>query len=124
MSTIKAENLAKGANSTDMDNAIFGTAKAWVNWNGTGTVAIRNSYNVSSITDNTTGTYTVNFTTALPDADYSMTTMCRRGATNEDLIPRLPVGSTYSTTACQVEFRTSGRTLVDADIGTMTIHGN
>lgn len=45
--------------------------KAWVNFNGTGTVAIRASYNVSSITDNGTGDYTVNFTTALVDANYS-----------------------------------------------------
>lgn len=47
------------------------TAKAWVNFNGTGTVAIRASGNVSSITDNGTGNYTVNFTTAMTDANYS-----------------------------------------------------
>ena len=47
------------------------TAKAWVNFNGTGTVAIRASGNVSSITDNGTGNYTVNFTHAMPDANYS-----------------------------------------------------
>lgn len=45
---------------------------AWVNFNGTGTVAIRASGNVSSITDNGTGDYTVNFTNALPDANYSV----------------------------------------------------
>ena len=45
--------------------------QAWVNFNGTGTVAIRESYNVSSITDNGTGDYTVNFTNALTDANYS-----------------------------------------------------
>lgn len=44
--------------------------KAWVNFNGTGTVAIRASANVSSITDNGTGNYTVNFTTAMSDANY------------------------------------------------------
>jgi hypothetical protein len=44
--------------------------KAWVNFNGTSTVAIRASYNVSSITDNGTGDYTVNFTSALADANY------------------------------------------------------
>ena len=49
---------------------IYG-ARAWVNFNGTGTVAIRASGNVSSITDNNTGLYTVNFTTAMPDANYS-----------------------------------------------------
>ena len=45
--------------------------RAWVNFNGTGTVAIRASGNVSSITDNGTGQYTVNFTTAMSDANYS-----------------------------------------------------
>ena len=46
--------------------------RAWVNFNGTGTVAIRASGNVTSITDNGTGDYTVNFTTAMPDANYSV----------------------------------------------------
>jgi len=45
--------------------------RAWVNFNGTGTVAIRGSGNVSSITDNDTGDYTVNFSNAMPDANYS-----------------------------------------------------
>jgi len=45
---------------------------AWVNFNGTGTVAIRASKNVSSITDNGTGTYTINFTSALTDANYAI----------------------------------------------------
>jgi hypothetical protein len=45
--------------------------RAWVNFNGTGTVAIRGSGNVSSITDNGTGDYTVNFTTAMPDTNYA-----------------------------------------------------
>jgi hypothetical protein len=47
-------------------------ARAWVNFNGTGTVAIRASGNVTSITDNGAGDYTVNFTTAMPDANYSV----------------------------------------------------
>jgi hypothetical protein len=45
--------------------------RAWVNFDGTGTVAIRASGNVTSITDNGTGNYKVNFTTAMPDANYS-----------------------------------------------------
>jgi hypothetical protein len=48
---------------------IYGV-RAWVNFNGTGTVAIRESANVSSVTDNATGDYTVNFTSAMPDANY------------------------------------------------------
>ena len=57
------------------------TAKAWVNFNGTGTVAIRASGNVSSITDNGTGDYTVNFTSALTDANYSIVGSCRSPGT-------------------------------------------
>lgn len=46
--------------------------RAWVNFNGTGTVAVRASGNVASITDNGVGDYTINFTTAMPDADYAV----------------------------------------------------
>lgn len=53
-------------------------ARAWVNFNGTGTVAIRASNNVTSITDNGVGDYTMNFTTAMPDADYSVTASSSR----------------------------------------------
>jgi uncharacterized protein (AIM24 family) len=70
-----------GSFSGDLSfNSGYGSAavaygcRAWVNFNGTGTVAIRASGNVSSITDNGTGDYTVNFTTAMPDANYSVTT--------------------------------------------------
>ena len=74
MSTLKTNTLSNlaGSQSTPIENAINGSAKAWVNFNGTGTVAIRASYNVSSITDNATGRYTMNFTTAMPDANYSV----------------------------------------------------
>jgi hypothetical protein len=68
--------------------------RAWVNFNGTGTVAIRQSFNVSSITDNAVGRYTVNFATAMPDANYSAL------GTND----RVPDGTCnlyqYTTTGC------------------------
>lgn len=51
---------------------------AWVNFNGTGTVAIRDQFNVSSITDNGTGNYTINFTTALADTNYSPNLSCSK----------------------------------------------
>lgn len=58
--------------STASGSAPSYSARAWVNFNGTGTVAIRASGNVTSITDNGTGNYTVNFTTAMSDANYSV----------------------------------------------------
>lgn len=56
-------------------------ARAWVNFNGTGTVAIRASGNVSSITDNGVGNYTVNFTTAMADTNYAVVEGAARSAT-------------------------------------------
>ena len=51
-----------------------GGAKVWVNFNGTGTVSIRADYNVSSITDNGSGNYTINFSSSLSDANYAALT--------------------------------------------------
>ena len=72
MSTLRANTLsdASGSNSVPMATVASGTAKAWVNFNGTGTVAIRAAFNVSSITDNGVGDYTVNFTTDMQDTNY------------------------------------------------------
>jgi hypothetical protein len=67
--------VAVSALSTATGAAPSYSCRAWVNFNGTGTVAIRASGNVSSITDNGTGDYTVNFTTAMVDANYAFSGM-------------------------------------------------
>lgn len=64
--------LGSSVLATPTGSAPSYTCRAWVNFNGTGTVAIRASGNVSSITDNGTGTYTVNFATAMPDVNYGI----------------------------------------------------
>jgi hypothetical protein len=69
--TLSTQTITNGTVSTSSANVIQGSAKAWVNFNGQGTVAIRDSYNVSSITDNGIGDYTVNFTTAMANANYA-----------------------------------------------------
>jgi hypothetical protein len=83
-----------GGPTTFTDNVTLGTSllatpsgatpsylcRAWVNFNGTGTVAIRASGNVTSITDNGTGDYTVNFTAAMPDANYATIGTCELGS--------------------------------------------
>lgn len=75
MSTLRLTTISNqsGSATVPSETVINGSAKAWVNFNGTGTVAIRASFNVSSITDNGTGDYTVNFTNALTDANYVIT---------------------------------------------------
>jgi hypothetical protein len=73
--TVTTLNTPTGVLATQ--NGMTGVAKAWVNFNGTGTVAIRDSFNVSSITDNGTGDYTINFTTAMPNANYAVVGSCQ-----------------------------------------------
>lgn len=71
--TFTTPNIDSAQIATVSGTAPLYMCRAWVNFNGTGTVAIRGSGNVSSITDNGTGDYTVNFTTALQDVNYSIT---------------------------------------------------
>ena len=101
---ITTDDLANNAVTTAKlgTNEQSGLCRAWVNFNGTGTVAIRASFNVSSITDNGTGDYTVNFTTALADANYSATFGLRSGVTTNPT--GAGMGGTPSTT--QLRFST------------------
>ena len=70
--TLVADQLQDGAgNSTSMDNAIYGSAKAWVNFAGSTGTKI-SSYNVSSVTRNSSGNYTINYTNALQDTNYAV----------------------------------------------------
>lgn len=77
-------SAAKIADNSIPDSKLAGgiTAKAWVNFNGFGTLAIRASANVSSITKHSDGDYTINFSTALPDTNYATVINTNRGATN------------------------------------------
>jgi hypothetical protein len=72
--TLTTPNINSAPFATVSGTAPIYPCRAWVNFNGTGTPAIRASGNVSSITDNGTGDYTVNFTTAMVDANYSAET--------------------------------------------------
>jgi hypothetical protein len=73
--------------------------RAWVNFNGTGTVAIRASGNVSSITDNGTGDYTVNFTTALTDVNYGVSFAAGPGNGRTPMISTASFNDTSNTAA-------------------------
>jgi hypothetical protein len=87
-----------------------------VNFNGTGTVAIRAAFNVSSITDNGTGDYTVNFTNALPDANYSVTGACQFATSggSQSFMAVKAVASPYQTTSVNVVgVRSDNATLTD-----------
>ena len=69
MSTLTVSNIK--ATGETASRAVSGVAAAWVNFNGTGTIAARDSFNVASLTDNATGDTTVNFTTVMANANYA-----------------------------------------------------
>jgi hypothetical protein len=119
--TVIADNLQAAATSTlvikngvastpptiqDSAGTQIGTfCRAWVNFNGTGTVAIRSSFNVSSITDGGVGIYTVNFTTAMPDANYSWSGLCGSpGVTNGLVLVATPLAASVPITAANTAF--------------------
>jgi len=102
--------------------------KAWVNFNGTGTPAIRSSYNVSSITKNGTGDYTVNFAAAMADTNYSVVASCSTDAVSTTLAHSVQ-GTSSVVTANSVRVAVVGNigtTPVNADRGVVcvTIFGN
>lgn len=71
MSTLVVSNINDGTTTVPATYVTNGSAKAWVNFNGTGTIAARDSLNLSSLTDNGAGNYTVSFSNAMANENYS-----------------------------------------------------
>ena len=115
LASAAVSNAKLAANAVTIDklgtNEQSQLCKAWVNFNGTGTVAIRASYNVSSITDNGTGDYTVNFTTALVDANYSTVITCNLNATgNSSRLGSAPFNQAATTGSIRMQTTLSSST--------------
>jgi hypothetical protein len=90
-------------NSGYGSDAVAYGCRAWVKFNGTSTVTINGSGNVSSITDNGTGNYTINFTTAMPDDNYSVAGWaCDNNSAGNVTIVSAFANHTYSASACQI----------------------
>jgi hypothetical protein len=121
MSTLRLTSISNqgGTASVPSDTVINGTAKAWVNFNGTGTVAIRTSFNVSSITDGGTGIYTVNFTNAMPDANYVISV--QSGNINSLILTSAPDSSVPTASAFTMVTLNSVYSLVDVTYGNAAI---
>jgi adenosylcobinamide amidohydrolase len=87
--------------------------RAWVNFNGTGTVAVIASGNVSSVTDVGTGQYTINFTTALVDNKYSIVGCASENGATINIFMPFRAGASKSTTISSIQTLTSGGAFVD-----------
>lgn len=124
-----AKVLDANITAAKLDGAQTGTApiygaRAWVNFNGTGTVAIRASGNVSSITDNGVGDYTVNFSTAMPDANYGYAISISGKADTSKTVGQGGASAQFSptTSAVRVFSSLNGVGASDCDGVCVTIH--
>tara|TARA_R100001460_G_scaffold12782_1_gene29190 strand:+ start:910 stop:1323 length:414 start_codon:yes stop_codon:yes gene_type:complete len=104
---------SSGNNSVGMAYVAGGSAKAWVNFNGTGTIAARDSLNLSSLADDATGVYTINFSNAFDGANYSVSSAGMRN-------------NSYSTNAntiiVGIKSSTDGSTLTASSVSVTTHH--
>lgn len=113
---------ASGNNSVGMTYVAGGSAKAWVNFNGTGTVAIRNSLNTSTITDRTTGSYTQNYSSSWSAVDYTVTASGTSSANYSSAVDDTDGAPTTSATLIQTV--TSSGTENDSPYALFVEHGD
>ncbi len=126
MSTLKADTIVASDGTSPVALTKQSAAKVWINFNGTGTIAIRDDFGASTILDNTTGDYTVNFTNAMVDANYSIAIAHQYSTTNADsgISPQVNGGSTsMTTTAVRVSMMYNGEKF-DCVVGSVNLHGD
>ena len=124
MSTLKADtiqNTSGGAVTLTNQSA----AKAWVNFNGTGTIAVRDSLNVSSLDDNATGEYDANFSSSMDSVGYTWAISGRSGGTTPDFEANSdPTTSYLNFRAGAGTWNGSSYTAQDKTFAVVTIHGD
>jgi len=79
-------------------NTVQSLAKSWVNWNGQGTVAVQDSINHSSLTDNGTGDYTITIASAMSNANYCRLGMCGMAANSQECLSQAQASYVATTT--------------------------
>ena len=112
------------AGSLDTNFVVEGSAKAWANVDGTGTVALRDSFNVSTLTDSGTGTYKLTFSSTMGNDDYSSVASGNISTTNSGRDVSCP-GSTITTSEVDMKcFRSDNLAAEDFDFAMNQVHGD
>tara|TARA_R100001443_G_scaffold117354_1_gene141663 strand:- start:271 stop:648 length:378 start_codon:yes stop_codon:yes gene_type:complete len=118
--TLKADTLTHStAGSLATNFVVEGSAKSWIKYNGTGTIAISDSFNVASITDETTGTTTVTFTGAMGNANYSI-----KGQNSDGSLSLQVVDTNQATSAYRQRTLDGSAQLADDNAVYGDIHGD
>lgn len=124
MSTLNVANITDGTTSVGTGYVVNGSAKAWVNFNGTGTIAARDSFNVASLADDGTGVYSINFSTSMGNANYS-TAGSAGGDSSAHIFTKKGAGThTASTVQIIITENASSATATDDSIVDTQVHGD
>jgi hypothetical protein len=121
--TVISTNVSDGTTSVGTTYVTNGSAKAWVNFDGTGTIATRDSFNVTSLTDNGTGDYTVTFTDAMGNANYVCNVNAGGADDAKNLNPPAGIDRTTTTVGIDIEASSTGAS-VDVEVIDVLIHGD
>ena len=113
--------ITDGTDTVETGYVINGSAKAWINLNGSGTIAIRDSFNISSAADDGTGQYTANLSTNMSDANYAMSIGGQDGAGGAFIVGKS--SGTYTASANQVCCR-SASSFYDTSFISVTFYGD
>ena len=129
MSTLKVDTIqdASGGNSCTASQIAQGRAKAWIHFDGQDTVAIRDSFNVSSLTDNGTGDYTITFDSAMANTNYAVTTTqpAQHNFTQAILGIEQDHTNAFATGSLKVKcVKTGANTAADRNTNCVVIHGD
>ena len=125
MSTLNVSNVSDGTLSIPTTYVTNGSAKAWVNFKGDGTAAVRDSLNITSLTDNGTGDYSLAITNAMAASDYAVTaTTCIEGGESDVRVVSLNLNRAFNTTSFSLKTMYNTSTASDRSQVHADAHGD
>ena len=125
MSTIVTSNVSDGTLSIPTTYVTNGSAKAWVNFKGDGTAAVRDSLNITSLTDNGTGDYSLAITNAMAASDYAVTaTTCIEGGESDMRTAAINLNRSFNTTTFGIKTMLGQSTDTDRSQIDAAAHGD
>ena len=111
------------AKSLDTDFVVNGSAKSWVNFNGQGTIAARDSFNLASLTDNGNGDYTITFSNNMENANYIINGTGEQLSSNDSIVVNKDYSTAYTTSAARIAV-TQGSTRTNPVYANFSNHGD
>jgi len=124
MSTLNVSNITDGTTTVGTSYVVNGSAKAWMNLNGSGTIGLRDSVNTSSVSDRGTGLYTQSFTSNMANSNYAGSGSAQDTDGDDDGRNRMQVTNAANASSAYVNTFDTGGSADDVAYVTSIIHGD